>query len=842
MFLWEFQVVENPFFASGRSKLAVVCYLAYYKSCNPSFPKWTRQDALYNCIDRSVFGPLPAAEEDSGGSQTIRDEFAQWVCSACCDIWSSRRSEEKLFVGFCFQENPTGLLPEPLFSQTQNSTARARIVEKVIEKLPHAISTKLMEWWRQIRCSSLPSPSPSPVTGFLLGWDEYRAVLSSTESPMCDLCRFVPKALVDIFQREAERTTVGCHSQTETNAVSASFWGTREKKYSCGSGNDVATLFENHVGRDRDRVTKQGTSVPAMPTLTALQKSAVHFYLLRGGRSINASEMGTGKTATAVACADFTVSHSPFLDTGEDSVLRASAVRDMFRVGDKSPSDDLLPPVYPRGSFWKRTFPCQFVLVISPASVKTSWTREFERFAPRFRCIVLKSSSEAVSRETKLHVLQSALSPSHQEAYLAATARAAPVDDGPPMKKKRKKQNPTPDDLYLSSPLFSPCAVITSFASVATKEVQALASNALMVIVDESHSIKNASSKRTKAVQKVVSKSPHVYLLSGTPGSKCLDLVQQLRAVSHTPSAFAQVLPFHLRQRYDEFFFGTRYCLPKVISRPGYGAGRLISTSNVSLTDSCRQEELHVLLGLHAHRIRKEEALPDLPAKHRQRSVIHTLDKDNQTFFEKELDKISDARDVAGEKRAGCMLMELVRKTASLKIPYIQAHVSKLVGDKDDSHGRHGKREKILFFGHHIAVLEGIQEQLGKQGATFMSISGKTPAKKRQHLVDDFQGDRVQHAVLSIQAAGTGLNLFKATRVVVCELIWSDQHLMQAEDRAHRRGVAEDVVIEYLVVKHSTDDLIWRSLSKKSTNSQWMLDNQRSSSLQAILLHRHVVL
>lgn len=858
MLLWEFQVIENPFYEPSdhtSEKIAIVCYIGSYQNNNDPFhSKWTAPAAIYKCYDNSVFGPLSPASRSPTVTNVAERDFEIFVVQRCTSLWIHRSASQKFFVSLSTRSFGGTNGAECLFATTTLDTNREAIVRKVLCRLPNAIR-KVLQPWNDSRANVTNGHDVSPVVGFLMGCEEYRALASCEPGcPIGKICKFIPSALFDVFNAESFRTSshFWCDVEKEqestrnkSHAKLIHFWTNSNPK-----PNSTSTLLA-----ERTRASTLKTFLDlhldnsaAQSPLSAIQKQAVFFYLTRGGRAINASEMGTGKTATAIACADFTLWHSPFLVPYPSTPLssqeiRSKAIETMFLCSKTETKHHEKKLIFPRGSFWKRRFPCQFVLVVCPASVKMSWAKEFQRFAPRVRCRVLKNTDDAVSRDTKMHILQSSLCSKHREVFESALANTI-SNDRPP--RKRRKQAKTKDARCTETVecketfAYSPCAVVTSFASVTTKQVQELASHAVMIIIDESHSIKNSSSKRTKSIQKLAAKCPHVYLLSGTPGSKSLDLKEQLRAVSHAPSVFSQVLPFHVRQSYREFFFGSRYCLPKLVNKPGFGSfSRTVTLTNIGLTESCRIEELHVLFTLFSSRTRKEEALPDLPAKHRLRTVVHTLDETNKMYFDKKLDSIAEVRDLRGDKRAGCMLMELVRKTAELKIPFIRAHMRSLcLGTSAPSTSK--PKQKILYFAHHLVVLHAMEEELKQIGSTFMTITGKTPARERQKLVDDFQNDTVQHAVLSIHAAGTGLNLFKATRVVVCELIWSDQHLMQAEDRAHRKGVQTEITVEYLVVKHSTDDLVWRSLTKKSTNSNWILDNERQSSLSAILQHRQI--
>ena len=72
--------------------------------------------------------------------------------------------------------------------------------------------------------------------------------------------------------------------------------------------------------------------------------------------------------------------------------------------------------------------------------------------------------------------------------------------------------------------------------------------------------------------------------------------------------------------------------------------------------------------------------------------------------------------------------------------------------------------------------------------------------------MDRFQEDEsVRVFVGSITAAGLGLTLTASSHVVFAELTWVPAQLTQAEDRTHRVGQRDSVLVQHLVLEDSID-------------------------------------
>jgi len=324
-----------------------------------------------------------------------------------------------------------------------------------------------------------------------------------------------------------------------------------------------------------------------------------------------------------------------------------------------------------------------------------------------------------------------------------------------------------------------------------------------VVVCDESHFIKDRRAQRTQAVMPLLKASRRTICLTGTPAlSRPIELFTHLEALA--PNVFP---------RLNEF--GARYCAG------GGPFGMYTGASNL--------KELHVMISkLCMVRRLKKDVLKDLPPK--QRSQVFLAPEKSAmgevNGIRKQLDKLREnpaGADSFEEKR---LINELYAASSKAKTKVVCEYLDTLIEGSADS--------KYLFFAHHTVMLDAVEEFLRKKKVQSIRIDGTTPADARGKLVNTFQREAAcRVAVLSIKAAGMGLTLTAASTVVFGEMVWTPGDLVQAEDRAHRIGQLSSVLVQYLHVKDSIDDIIWMSVGKKVEALGVFLNGQSGVHLEA---------
>lgn len=305
-----------------------------------------------------------------------------------------------------------------------------------------------------------------------------------------------------------------------------------------------------------------------------------------------------------------------------------------------------------------------------------------------------------------------------------------------------------------------------------------------VLILDEAHRVKSPGAKRTKAIfgkAGVASTAERVWFVTGEP----------------TPNSAAEYYVFAKAcgaWSGNQAEFIERYC---VTIETDFGP-KIVGNKRE------RVEELRGLLRPHV--LQRDGIDPDRPPLTVDEIPIEGARPDFSGIDPAALQRIENAA-LAGD-------------WSSLDDPFVST-VRRLVGlAKAESVAELAATEleggggKTLVFCGHTAVIDGIAARLERFGAAV--IDGRTPATRRQEIIDAFQGPGGPRVIVAhIRAAGEGLTLTAADRVLLAEPAWSPAENTQAIARAWRRGQTKPVRASFCYLAGSIDEAVSRSLSRK---------------------------
>jgi SWI/SNF-related matrix-associated actin-dependent regulator 1 of chromatin subfamily A len=151
-------------------------------------------------------------------------------------------------------------------------------------------------------------------------------------------------------------------------------------------------------------------------------------------------------------------------------------------------------------------------------------------------------------------------------------------------------------------------------------------------------------------------------------------------------------------------------------------------------------------------------------------------------------------------------------KTALYKLPSVISHLETAI-----------QNGKVVCIAHHRDVIKAIADAIP---GSVMLVGGMKDAVKNS-AVDSLQNNaNTRLFVGSIKAAGVGLTLTASHNVVFAESDWTPALLTQAEDRCHRIGQGESVLIQHLVLHGSLDAKMAKMCADKQDVIDQVMENK----------------
>ncbi|OQR64157.1 ATP-dependent helicase [Streptomyces maremycinicus] len=134
-----------------------------------------------------------------------------------------------------------------------------------------------------------------------------------------------------------------------------------------------------------------------------------------------------------------------------------------------------------------------------------------------------------------------------------------------------------------------------------------------------------------------------------------------------------------------------------------------------------------------------------------------------------------------------------------------------------------------LVFTQYVGMARLIAAHLAARAVPVDLLHGGTPIPERERMVDRFQAGTTPVLVLSLKAAGTGLNLTRAGHVVHFDRWWNPAVEEQATDRAYRIGQTQPVQVHRLITEGTVEDRIAEMLQAKRALADAILGSGESA-------------
>ncbi|MEZ3179688.1 DEAD/DEAH box helicase [Streptomyces pimonensis] len=136
----------------------------------------------------------------------------------------------------------------------------------------------------------------------------------------------------------------------------------------------------------------------------------------------------------------------------------------------------------------------------------------------------------------------------------------------------------------------------------------------------------------------------------------------------------------------------------------------------------------------------------------------------------------------------------------------------------------------VLVFTQYTRMARMLEAHLARRGVRTLLLHGGTPVHRREEMVDTFQRGEVPVFLLSLKAAGTGLNLTRASHVVHYDRWWNPAVEDQATDRAYRIGQTQPVQVHRLITEGTVEERIAQLISSKRDLADSVLGGNRGEA------------
>ncbi|MFE5483906.1 DEAD/DEAH box helicase [Streptomyces sp. NPDC056527] len=316
-----------------------------------------------------------------------------------------------------------------------------------------------------------------------------------------------------------------------------------------------------------------------------------------------------------------------------------------------------------------------------------------------------------------------------------------------------------------------------------------------MVVADEAQHVKNPYSATARQLRTIGAKAR--VALSGTP----------------------------VENNLSELWAILDWTTPGLLGRLGTFRSRYASAVEGG-EDPAAAERLAALVRPFLLRRRKSDPgiAPELPPKTETDRAV-SLTKEQAGLYEAVVrETLAAIAEADGMERRGLVVKLLtgLKQICNHPAQYLKE-------DRPRIEGRSGKLElldelldtilaedaSVLVFTQYVQMARLLERHLAARGVRTQFLHGGTPVAEREAMVARFQDGEVPVFLLSLKAAGTGLNLTRAGHVVHYDRWWNPAVEAQATDRAYRIGQTQPVQVHRLIAEGTIEDRIADMLLRK---------------------------
>lgn len=298
-------------------------------------------------------------------------------------------------------------------------------------------------------------------------------------------------------------------------------------------------------------------------------------------------------------------------------------------------------------------------------------------------------------------------------------------------------------------------------------------------IMDEAQAMQTLKRGRTQKALAFADKARYVVCVTGTPAKngKASNMFGMLAAIKH-PESFRQRV-------YDKVYAGA---------------------SNLPALYQATKDKIL---------FKKKEDCLDLPEKIRALRIAALTPESEVTYntafniFRDKWKAKVQRKEIISSNEKLVMFMQLRHATSWAKI-----HAAVEVAEELHDNGK-----QAVFFVNFTDTADAFAKAVSGF-ATVGKITGDVNQINRQKTIDTFQSGGTRFIVATFGAGGLGITLTAAHHVVLVDRPWTPGDAVQAEDRCHRIGQKDTVLVDWIqcgIVDQKIDALLLRKQGNIST-------------------------
>jgi len=410
-------------------------------------------------------------------------------------------------------------------------------------------------------------------------------------------------------------------------------------------------------------------------------------------------------------------------------------------------------------------------LVVAPNSTKLEWKRQFERWWPGIKVSVVKGTAvqrrKALEAPAHVYVINYEALRSHSKlaAYGSYAIRRCVECGG---------EDP---------------AVTLAKCQAHTRELNKI--DFQLVIADEVHRVKEASSLTARALKAASGDARFRFGMSGTPiAQNVMDLWSVLNWLE------------------PEEFPGKTKFMDRMVNVMYNAFGGL----EIAGIKPEREEEFHRIVDFRMRRMTKDVVLPFLPPVISERRDVEMSAKQAKAYNDIKtgmITELSDGTILSGPEGVIGALRLLQLASAYGTVEMVEKKDGK-VGERLVLSDPSSKvdafmddlpdfgEEQVAVFAVSRQLIELLSARLTAAGVAHGLITGAIDEDERQQHMDAFQDGKTQFILCTIAAGGTGITLTAASTRVFLQRSWSSVEMAQAKDRTRRIGSERHATISHI--------------------------------------------